>query len=619
VAHTSEASPDSRVNVGGAIKTKMLNRWSTWTRLVAGVVIVACAGCTSTGGPASSASDRALNAKSTSSTSNPDQRLALVIGNSKYAESPLVNPVNDARAMTAALSGLGFTVTNLYDASLTEMNDASRQFGDKLRAGGVGLFFYAGHGMQIRGKNYLIPVGADIKREDEVQYKAFDANQLLDKMEIAHNPINIVILDACRNNPFSRSFRSSATGLAQMEAPVGTYVSFSTAPGRVASDGDGSNGLFTQHLLGSLKTPGLKVEDVFKQVRVHVMQDSGGQQIPWDSSSLTGDFYFLRPDPNTLPAKAPAQAAETPAKLPQQAQYKAAQTADSPAKVAQNNQSSSPPPAPPAQQAAPPPVQPATQPAQAVTRPAPPPAAVAPAPSAAASTTKAAEQPASESAKAARTAAKAAAPERMLLAKANTGVSAAPPSQSGSEDAYKRGMEAYKKSDMQGAYDLFAQSAEQGNPGAQYELAMFQKAGRNPVKQDVVQARRWFTRAAEQGNVSAQYELGQMLDQGTGGEKSCKDAEKWLRRAADKAHVEAMVQMGWMNLRGCSGEKNPAEAAKWLRQAAAKGSREAQFSLGVLYFNGEGVAKDPGEARKLLEAAAAKGHPSAKFYLDRLQ
>jgi TPR repeat protein len=564
------------------------------------------------GGPASPAADRALTSKSVTAAANPEQRLALVIGNSKYAESPLLNPVNDARAMTAALTSLGFTVTNLHDASLTEMNEAARQFGDKLRAGGVGLFFYAGHGMQIRGKNFLIPVGADIKREDEVQYKAFDANQLLDKMEAARNPINIVILDACRNNPFSRSFRSSATGLAQMEAPVGTYVSFSTAPGRVASDGEGGNGLFTQHLLTSLKTPGLKVEDVFKQVRVRVMQDSGGQQIPWDSSSLTGDFYFSRPDSNASSDKAVAKPADAPPKAPPMP-AKMAQAAEVPARVVPQTQPSSPSAVPATQ------VHPAAPPAQAATKSAPPPAGVLAQQPGTASVAKTAQHSVDDVAKGGRAAARPAAPDKMLLAKASTGLSAVPASQSGGEDAYKRGLEATRRSDLQDAHDLFAQAAEQGSAAAQYELAMMQKSGRNPVKQDLAEARRWFTRAAEKNIIAAQYELGQMLDQGIGGEKSCRDAEKWLRRAAEKAHVEAMVQLGWLNLRGCEGEKNPAEAAKWLRQAAAKGSRDAQFSLGVLYFNGEGVAKDPREARKLLEAAAAKGHPSAKFYLDRLQ
>lgn len=127
----------------------MINHWSNPIRVITALVLAVCAGCTSTGG---SAPDRSLATKP--AASNPDQRVALVIGNSKYAESPLINPANDARAMTSTLAGLGFTVTSLFDASLTEMNEAARQFGDKLRAGGTGLFFYAGHGMQIRGRNF---------------------------------------------------------------------------------------------------------------------------------------------------------------------------------------------------------------------------------------------------------------------------------------------------------------------------------------------------------------------------------------------------------------------------------------------------------------------------------
>ena len=586
-----------------------MNHWNSVKRVLVATVVVACAACTSSGGPAP---ERAA-APAKQAQGNPDQRVALVIGNSRYPDSPLVNPVNDARAMTSTLASLGFTVTSLYDASLTEMNEASRQFGDKLRVGGVGLFFYAGHGMQIRGKNFLIPVGADIKREDEVQYKAFDANQLLDKMESARNPINIVILDACRNNPFSRSFRSSATGLAQMEAPVGTYVSFSTAPGKVASDGDGANGLFTQHLLTSLRTPGQKVEDVFKQVRVRVMQDSAGQQIPWDSSSLTGDFYFSRPD-GSAGAK-PTESVE-PKTRPPAASVPATASAPRTALEPQSRVASSSQPSPTAHLApASSPSSPQT-PAQASNRPAASPSSPvtsSPSPSSARS------DPAQGSA-AGRQPAKSPPQDRMLLAKANTSSSTTPTTpQTGGDDAYRRGVEAVKKSDMQAAFEAFYQAADQGSAAAQYELAMMQKTGRNPVKQDVAQARRWFLRAADQGNTAAQFELGQMAEQGVGGEKNCKEAEKWLRKAADKANVDAMVQLGWMYLRGCGGDKNPSEAAKWLRQAAAKGSRDAQFSLGVLYFNGEGVVKDPKEARKLLESAASKGHPSAKFYLDRLQ
>ena len=537
-------------------KSHSLTSADAWSRWLVAILVLACAACTSTGGPASGSGERGIATRSSGPASSPDQRIALVIGNSKYAESPLINPTNDARAMTEALTSLGFNVTHLHDATLQQMNDAARQFGDRLRAGGVGLFFYAGHGMQIRGKNFLIPVGSDIKREDEVQYKAFDANQLLDKMESAKNPINIVILDACRNNPFARSFRSSATGLAQMEAPVGTYVAFSTAPGRVASDGDGANGLFTQHLLTSLRTPGRKVEDIFKQVRIGVMQDSGGQQIPWDSSSLTGDFYFARADS----AAPPARPAESGTRVVQQS-TRPAPSSDSANRLAQQSQSTS--------SAAVP--SPPVGPVQQTSRPSPPPAPASPAASALstqivpamAATNQKTEPPAAESSKPARAPARVTPPEKapttekMMLAKANTAPATTPPAVQGGDDAYKRGLEAYKKGEMQSAYDLFAQAADQGNAGAQYEVAMFQKSGRNPVKQDVAAARRWFTRAAEQNNTNAQYELGQMYEQGVGGEKSCKDAEKWFRRAAEKSHTEAMMQLGWVYLRGCAEKRIP--------------------------------------------------------------
>lgn len=221
-----------------------------------------------------------------------EKRIALVIGNGAYKESPLRNPVNDARAIARTLQGLGFQVIQKENASLKEMQDAIRVFGDRLRGGGVGLFYYAGHGMQVRGRNYLIPVNTDIQREDEVIYSGVDANLVLEKMDSAKNRVNLVILDACRNNPFARSFRSAARGLVPMEAPVGTLVAFATAPGSVAADGTGANGLYTQHLLNAMNQPGLRIEDVFKRVRAGVRKASGNRQVPWENTSLEGDFYF---------------------------------------------------------------------------------------------------------------------------------------------------------------------------------------------------------------------------------------------------------------------------------------------------------------------------------------
>ncbi|MDX1377099.1 MAG: caspase family protein, partial [Burkholderiales bacterium] len=224
-------------------------------------------------------------------TPSPDgqRRSALVIGNSAYKVGPLRNPVNDARAMGRALADTGFQVQVLEDATQAGMRRAIREFGKQIASGGIGLFYYAGHGMQVRGKNYLIPVNADIQAEDEIVDQAIDANFVLAKMDSANNGLNIVILDACRNNPFHRSFRSAAQGLAQMDAPSGTLIAFATAPGSVAADGDGDNGLYTKHLLDQIRSPGVQIEQLFKQVRVGVTRDTRDRQVPWESSSLRGD------------------------------------------------------------------------------------------------------------------------------------------------------------------------------------------------------------------------------------------------------------------------------------------------------------------------------------------
>lgn len=235
-----------------------------------------------------SADGRSLTVKSSAN----ETRLALVIGNSNYASFPLKNPVNDARDIAATLRKLGFQVIYEEDASRRRMDEAIRTFYQKLRSGGVGLFYYAGHGMQVNGRNYLIPIGARIESESDIEHESIDIARVLGKMEDAGNPVNIVILDACRDNPFARSFRSSRGGLARMDAPTGTIVAYATAPESVAADGKDKNGVYTKHLLKALTIPGLTIEQVFKHVRNNVIQETGNRQIPWESTSLRGDFYF---------------------------------------------------------------------------------------------------------------------------------------------------------------------------------------------------------------------------------------------------------------------------------------------------------------------------------------
>ena len=233
-----------------------------------------------------------------------EQRLALIIGNGSYKTAPLTNPVNDVRLMETVLKQAGFEVIKGENASLRETRRLVRDFGDKLKQrGGVGLFYFAGHGVQVRGENYLVTIDSDIRNEDEVAEDSLNANFVLEKMLSAGNRMNLVILDACRNNPFAVRSRSSSSGLATMSAPSGSMVAYSTAPGSVASDGTGKNGLYTQHLAQVIAQPGLPVEEVFKQVRTLVRRDSNNQQTPWENTALEGQFYFK---PVAVAALAPA-------------------------------------------------------------------------------------------------------------------------------------------------------------------------------------------------------------------------------------------------------------------------------------------------------------------------
>ena len=221
-----------------------------------------------------------------------ETRVALVIGNSKYEWSPLPNPVNDATDMGQTLRKLGFEVDVQLDVSRVGMHRAIRAFGDKLSRADVGLFYYAGHGLQVNGRNFLVPIGADIRAEDEIAFETIDASRVLAKMETAKNPVNIVVLDACRNNPFAVSSRSGSRGLARMESPVGSMLLYATAPNKTASDGSGGNGVFTENLIRNLKMPGLTLDQVVLNTRVGVMADTGNEQVPWSASSLTRNLVL---------------------------------------------------------------------------------------------------------------------------------------------------------------------------------------------------------------------------------------------------------------------------------------------------------------------------------------
>jgi hypothetical protein len=223
-----------------------------------------------------------------------DTRIALVIGNAAYQQAArLANPVNDATSMAATLKILGFEVVQVKDGSLAQMKEAVQSVQARLQSkNGIGVLYYAGHGVQLDFRNFLIPVDANLSKATDVPVQTLDVATVIDAFKAAGNRMNILVLDACRDNPFLVS--ATAKGLAPIDAPSGTLLAYATAPGNVASDGEvaSGNGLYTGHLIRELQKPVTRIEDVFKRVRLQVRQDSAGRQIPWESTSLEEDFYF---------------------------------------------------------------------------------------------------------------------------------------------------------------------------------------------------------------------------------------------------------------------------------------------------------------------------------------
>jgi hypothetical protein len=247
-----------------------------------------------------------------------ENRVALVIGQSNYhSVVALPNPANDARAMSRLLGDAGFDVTSAADLSQNEMREKVSDFAAKVAAKGpdtVALVFYAGHGLQIDGENFLVPVDVDPKREADIPLQAIRLNDVLNTLTSVPSKTRILLLDACRNNPFPAISGTAGRGLAIVDAKTGapgTFMSFSTSPGAEAEDGSGADSPYTTALLSAAKEPGLSIEDTFKRVRVSVNKVTEGRQTPWDSSSLTDDFRFFSAPSAAAPAPKPVAAKRT--------------------------------------------------------------------------------------------------------------------------------------------------------------------------------------------------------------------------------------------------------------------------------------------------------------------
>lgn len=226
----------------------------------------------------------------------PDpSRVALVIGNNAYRDSPLLNPVNDARAMSELLAQAAFSVETRLDATRDDMLAAVERLGTSIRRGTTRqvVFYYAGHAVQLDWRNYLLPVDASAMSADQIRQRCVELGALLGSFAPGNERNYIVILDACRDNPFGNSYRPEQKGLSQFDAPVGSLLAYATAPGKAASDGEGKNGLYTENLVRELSIRSARIEDALKRVRLNVRLASRGLQVPWETTSLESDFYLF--------------------------------------------------------------------------------------------------------------------------------------------------------------------------------------------------------------------------------------------------------------------------------------------------------------------------------------
>ncbi len=494
------------------------------------------------------------------------KRVALVIGNSAYEHtSPLRNPVNDANLMAVSLTEAGFEVTKILDADYRTIKKAMLDFGRSLRnSPEAGLFYFAGHGIQVRGKNYLVPVNAKISDEDEVDLEAIDVNSFLRVMDSSNSSINIVVLDACRNNPFARSFRSATRGLASVDAPKGTYVAYATAPGSVASDGRGKNSPYSVALAKAIKTRGLTIEQVFKHARRSVLEATSSKQVPWETSSITGNFFFLDQKITLVAPTVNKPVLQQLNPIRDEAENVYKQIKDSSNIEVLEIFSK--------------------------------------------------QFPNSIYTKFARVRIKSL-KEQLQTTKPpvveNT-VRRDPDSKLSGSEIFKKARKEELKQNYVEAARLYRMSADKGYVYAIYNLGVFYANG-SGVKQDFYESSRLYKIGVSKGHLNATYNLAIAYTKGRGVTKDYLEAARLYRIAVNKNHVNATRNLGLLYKNGQGVTKDYQEAARLFEKAANLNSLGAMYDLGSLYYSGNGVPNDKRKSAEWIFKSLNKGY---KFALN---
>jgi TPR repeat protein len=513
-----------------------------------------------------------------------EPRVALVIGNAAYGESPLHNPVNDAREMARTLRGQGFAVIEKLNADAIVMRRAVAEFGERTQEHGVAVFYYSGHGLQVGGRNFLVPIGAQIKTENYIAAETVDVDSVLAQMDGARSRINVVILDACRNNPFARRFRSPQRGLAFMQAPLGTFIAYATSPGDVADDGPpGGYGTFTGELVRAMHEP-LPIEEMFKRVIRAVQQKTNRRQTPWMSSNFTGEFSFVVRAESSAPTLRPSL--EITEEVRRQFGSLGLSSPVDGVEVLLGDRRLG---------------------------------EIREGRTLVVSNVVAGTY---------RLTAKKAGHidwEREISVTGNQRSDVLIEIEPTWQSTLARALDRYKAGDYAAAAPLFQSAAKEASGDAKWHLALLLESGKGGLPRDTREAARLVRAAAELGHPSAMSSLGDMYERGAAGMvKDEAEAARWYRKAAEAGEPVAMVNLGWMYGRGGGGlQKDEREAAKWkhkavdgLRKEDEAGNERATTVLAYLYAQGGGgLPQDESEALRLFRRAGDAGDIRA---MDRL-
>lgn len=505
-----------------------------------------------------------------------EPRTALVIGNANYPQGRLGNPRQDAELMASTLASVGFTVTTVLDADLATMQGAIRDFARRLRAAdGIGLFYYAGHGVQVDGENFLIPIGADIGDAREVALSAVNLGEILKAMDHGAAPLNIAILDACRDNPFGAAGRGIGGGLAPVSAPSGTLIAYSTAPGQVALDGVGHNSPYTEALASEVPAAGVALEEVFRRTRRKVLEATQGRQTPWEHSSLTAEFFFrpktAEPEASQHPDRAKETVEPEAARLAELADWERIKSTSDKAALKRH---------------------------------------ILRYPNGLFSelaALKLAKLQALESADAGD-----------VWSWITTGGSQPLPKPGEAEKVFERAarLESQpagtdgKSADPAEIVSLYRKAADMGLAAAIFSLAKAYDRGFG-VERNPPEAARLLAKAVEKGHAGAMSALGAKYEFGDGVEPSKAEALKLYRRAAAQNDPQGLTSLAYFYHTGEGVTRNWIEARRLYGLAADRGHSRAMYNLALMLLRGEGGKADQPQALKLLRVAADKGHAGA--------